>query len=63
MAEFIPYLICLVTGRQHPYFGKSQFKPEWWPNNVAWKSPDMDTENSQTLQVIMQMYFYCIINI
>ena len=52
MTEFIPQLVCLVTGRQQPNFGKNQFKPEWWPDNVAWKSPEPDTDNALALQVI-----------
>lgn len=51
LTEFIPDLVCMATGRQHPYFGKIQFKPEWWPDSVAWRSPGTDTENTQALQI------------
>lgn len=40
LTEFIPQLVCMVTGRQNPQFGKKQFKPEWWPDSVAWRNPD-----------------------
>ncbi|OWF55894.1 uncharacterized protein LOC110455023 [Mizuhopecten yessoensis] len=42
LTEFIPQLVTLVTGRQHPLFGKSQYRPDWWPQDVSWSWPGSD---------------------
>ncbi|KAJ8302229.1 hypothetical protein KUTeg_021216 [Tegillarca granosa] len=47
LSEFIPRLIQLVTGRAHPFFGKSQFRPEWWPDDIPWANPDMVKEENR----------------
>ncbi|XP_060078495.1 uncharacterized protein LOC132557981 [Ylistrum balloti] len=42
LTEFIPQLVTLVTGRQHPLFGKSQYRPDWWPQDVSWSWPESE---------------------
>ncbi|XP_033746251.1 uncharacterized protein LOC117331568 isoform X2 [Pecten maximus] len=46
LTEFIPQLVTLVTGRQHPLFGKSQYRPDWWPQDVSWSWPDSDDSDN-----------------
>lgn len=54
LTEFIPHLVCLVTGREQPYFGKNQYKPIWWPDGVAWTTPDEESDNTLALQIQAQ---------
>ncbi|XP_069142056.1 uncharacterized protein [Argopecten irradians] len=46
LTEFIPQLVTLVTGRQHPLFGKSQYRPDWWPQDVAWSWPHSEDQDN-----------------
>lgn len=52
LTEFIPQLVTLATGRQHPLFGKNQYRPTWWPQDVPWSWPhDQDGRQSDDIDI------------
>lgn len=47
LKDFIPQLVTQVTGRTSPLFGSLPDKPDWWPCDLEWTSPEELTHKYQ----------------
>ena len=45
-------IICLLTGRGKPGWGKDTTKPVWWPKGVPWANVRMDARENEDKQKV-----------
>ena len=60
LRAFIPEMLKYSTGRSKPGWGKAEFRPVWWPNDVPWANIRMDMRTEETKKrvsvCIVQLY-------
>lgn len=49
---FIPICLKYSTGRNKPGWGKQQFRPSWWPNDLPWANVRIDPRDDESKKQI-----------
>lgn len=47
LRTFIPEMLKYSTGRSKPGWGKTEFRPVWWPNDVPWANVRSDVRSEE----------------
>ena len=47
LRAFIPEMLKYSTGRSKPGWGKPEYRPIWWPDDVAWANVRSDVRTEE----------------
>jgi len=47
LRAFIPEMLKYSTGRSKPGWGKPEYRPVWWPDDVAWANVRSDVRTEE----------------
>ena len=56
LRTFIPEMLKYSTGRSKPGWGKPEYRPIWWPNDLPWANVRSDVRTDQEKKAVRDYF-------